>query len=458
MRDREVAEIAMPPHSIEAEQAVLGGLLLDANAWENLAEIVSEADFYRHDHRLLFRAIVQLIENQQACDALTLANALTAQGHLDEAGGLPYIGELVKNTPSAANIRSYGKIVRERSVRRQLARVAHEVADSAFRPDGRSPEELLDEAERRIFEIAEQQQHGTGPQAVNPLLKAALKRIDELYHSGGALTGLTTGFDDLDERTTGMQRGDLIIIAARPSMGKTTFAMNIVENALLSSSKPILVFSMEMPAEQLIMRILASLGRIDQTRLRTGVHLQDEDWSRLTSAVSLIQGRPLYIDDSPALTPTELRARSRRLARDMGGQLGLIMIDYLQLMRVPDAANNRVNEISEISRSLKALAKEMGCPVVALSQLSRAVESRPNKRPVMSDLRESGAIEQDADLIMCIYRDEVYTKEESKEKGIAEIIIVKQRNGPIGTVRLAFQGQFSRFENLAAEYQRMDDD
>ncbi len=457
MRDREVAEIAMPPHSIEAEQAVLGGLLLDANAWENLAEIVSEADFYRKDHRLLFRAIVQLIENQQACDALTLANALTAQGHLEEAGGLPYIGELVKNTPSAANIRSYGEIVRERSVRRQLARVAHDVADSAFRPDGRTPEQLLDEAERRIFEIAEQQQHGTGPQAVKPLLKAALKRIDELYHSGGALTGLTTGFDDLDERTTGMQRGDLIIVAARPSMGKTTFAMNIVENALLSSNQPILVFSMEMPAEQLIMRILASLGRIDQTRLRTG-HLHEEDWSRLTSAVSLIQGRSLYIDDSPALTPTELRARSRRLARDMGGQLGLIMIDYLQLMRVPDAANNRVNEISEISRSLKALAKEMSCPVVALSQLSRAVESRPNKRPVMSDLRESGAIEQDADLIMCIYRDEVYTKEESKEKGIAEIIIVKQRNGPIGTVRLAFQGQFSRFENLAAEYQRMDDE
>ncbi len=457
MRDREVAEIAMPPHSIEAEQAVLGGLLLDANAWENLAEMVSEADFYRKDHRLLFRAIVQLIENQQACDALTLANALTAQGHLEEAGGLPYIGELVKNTPSAANIRSYGEIVRERSVRRQLARVAHDVADSAFRPDGRTPEQLLDEAERRIFEIAEQQQHGTGPQAVKPLLKAALKRIDELYHSGGALTGLTTGFDDLDERTTGMQRGDLIIVAARPSMGKTTFAMNIVENALLSSNQPILVFSMEMPAEQLIMRILASLGRIDQTRLRTG-HLHEEDWSRLTSAVSLIQGRSLYIDDSPALTPTELRARSRRLARDMGGQLGLIMIDYLQLMRVPDAANNRVNEISEISRSLKALAKEMSCPVVALSQLSRAVESRPNKRPVMSDLRESGAIEQDADLIMCIYRDEVYTKEESKEKGIAEIIIVKQRNGPIGTVRLAFQGQFSRFENLAAEYQRMDDE
>ncbi len=447
-----------PPHSLEAEQAVLGGLLLDSAAWEQIGDVLQVDAFYRKEHRVLFHAISELLQKDNVCDIVTLPQFLTNLGTLDEAGGMAYIGELINNTPPAMNLRAYAKVVHELFVRRTLVRASYEIIDRAYRPEGRSTEEILDYAEKKIFMIAENQQTEEGPKSLKPLLKSALKRIDELYHSGGALTGLSTGFEELDQRTAGLQKGDLVIVAARPSMGKTTFAMNMVENALLEAKKPILVFSMEMPAEQLVMRMLASLGRIDQTRLRTGVHLVEEDWSRLTSAVNLVNGRPLYIDDSPALTPMEVRSRSRRLSKEVGEPLGLIMVDYLQLMRVPEAANNRVNEISEISRSLKALAKEMHCPVLALSQLSRAVENRPNKRPVMSDLRESGAIEQDADLIMCIYRDEVYTKEESKEKGVAEIIIVKQRNGPIGTVRLGFQGQFSRFENLTTDYSHLTQD
>ncbi len=447
-----------PPHSLEAEQAVLGGLLLDSAAWEQIGDVLQVDAFYRKEHRVLFHAISELLQKDNVCDIVTLPQFLTNLGTLDEAGGMAYIGELINNTPPAMNLRAYAKVVHELFVRRTLVRASYEIIDRAYRPEGRSTEEILDYAEKKIFMIAENQQTEEGPKSLKPLLKSALKRIDELYHSGGALTGLSTGFEELDQRTAGLQKGDLVIVAARPSMGKTTFAMNMVENALLEAKKPILVFSMEMPAEQLVMRMLASLGRIDQTRLRTGVHLVEEYWSRLTSAVNLVNGRPLYIDDSPALTPMEVRRRSRRLSKEVGEPLGLIMVDYLQLMRVPEAANNRVNEISEISRSLKALAKEMHCPVLALSQLSRAVENRPNKRPVMSDLRESGAIEQDADLIMCIYRDEVYTKEESKEKGVAEIIIVKQRNGPIGTVRLGFQGQFSRFENLTTDYSHLTQD
>ncbi|MGB2516683.1 MAG: replicative DNA helicase, partial [Pseudomonadales bacterium] len=365
-----------------------------------------------------------------------------------------YLGELAKNTPSASNITSYANIVRERAILRQLISVANDIADSAFHTAGRSSADVLDEAERKVFEIAEARPKEGGPLSVNPILKKAVERIDELFTAGDDLTGLTSSFTDLDAKTAGLQNSDLIIVAGRPSMGKTTFAMNIVENAAIIGDAPILVFSLEMPAEQLMMRMLASLGRIDQTRVRTG-KLEQDDWPKLTGAVNLLKDKPLYIDDTPGLSPTEMRTRARRIAREHG-KIGLVMIDYLQLMQVKGFTEGRTAEISEISRSLKALAKELECPVVALSQLNRGLEQRPNKRPVNSDLRESGAIEQDADVIMFIYRDEVYN-EDSPDKGKAEIIIGKQRNGPIGTVRVAFVGKYSRFEDLVHSYDEYDD-
>ena len=356
------------------------------------------------------------------------------------------MGELAKNTPSVSNIKAYADIVRERSILRQLISVANEIAGDAFDTGGRSSTEILDDAERKVFQISEERPNTVGPKEVNPLLTKAIERIDELYHSDNAITGLSTGYSDIDTMTAGLQPSDLIIIAGRPSMGKTTFAMNIVEHAVIQGDKPVIVFSMEMPGESLIMRMLSSLGRIDQTKIRTG-QLDDDDWPRLTSAVSLLKDKKLFIDDTPSLSPTDVRSRARRIAREHG-QPALIMIDYLQLMQVKERSENRVGEISEISRSLKALAKELHVPVVSLSQLNRSLEQRPNKRPVMSDLRESGSIEQDADVIAFIYRDEVYN-EDSPDKGIAEIIIGKQRNGPIGTRRLAFIGKYTRFEDLA---------
>lgn len=444
--------LKLPPHSLEAEQAVLGGLMLEETAWDRAAELVGEADFYRKEHRLVFRAIGLLAEESKPRDALTVAETLTRMGELDEVGGLAYLGELVKNTPSAANIAAYAEIVRERSILRQLIRVSYEISDTAYLPKGVTSSEILDQAESKIFAIAEQQQKGVGPQPLKPVLSKTLSRIEQLFLSSEQITGLSTGFSDLDDRTSGLQGGDLVIVAARPSMGKTTFAMNLVENVMMKSGLPVLVFSMEMPADSIVMRMLSSLGRIDQTRVRSG-KLDDEDWPRLTSTMSMLAEQRMFIDDTPALSPTELRARTRRVARENGGKIGLVMVDYLQLMRVPGQENNRVNEISEISRSLKALAKEMMCPVIALSQLNRSLEQRPNKRPVMSDLRESGAIEQDADVIMFIYRDEVYNPD-SQYKGTAEIIIGKQRNGPIGTINLAFLGKYTRFEDLAPEYYR----
>ncbi|WP_068857525.1 replicative DNA helicase [Perlucidibaca aquatica] len=446
-----LANLKLPPHSLEAEQAVLGGLMLDDQAWDRVSDRVKEEDFYRRDHRLIFQAIALLANAGDPRDALTVSETLTRLGELDNAGGLAYLGELVRNTSSATNIAAYGDIVRERSVLRQLIRISNEVSDTAFQPQGATAQDILDQAERKIFAIAEQQQKGGGPQALRPLLQKALDRIDKLFQSTESITGLSTGFADLDDRTSGLQGGDLVIVAARPSMGKTTFAMNLVENAMLRSGKPVLVFSMEMPAEQLVMRMLSSLGRIDQGRVRSG-KLEEEDWPRLTSTMTMLSEQKLLIDDSASLSPNDVRTRARRVAREQGG-LGLIMVDYLQLMRVPGLESNRVNEISEISRSLKALAKEMECPVIALSQLNRSLEQRPNKRPVMSDLRESGAIEQDADVIMFIYRDEVYNPE-SPDKGTAEIIIGKQRNGPIGALRLAFHGKYTRFEDLAPEHYR----
>ena len=446
-----LANLKLPPHSLEAEQAVLGGLMLDEQAWDRVSDRVKEEDFYRRDHRLIFQAIALLANAGDPRDALTVSETLSRLGELENAGGIAYLGELVRNTSSATNIAAYGDIVRERSVLRQLIRISNEVSDTAFQPQGATAQDILDQAERKIFASAEQQQKGGGPQALRPLLQKALDRIDKLFQSTESITGLSTGFTDLDDRTSGLQNGDLVIVAARPSMGKTTFAMNLVENAMLRSGKPVLVFSMEMPAEQLVMRMLSSLGRIDQGRVRSG-KLEEEDWPRLTSTMTMLSEQKLLIDDSASLSPNDVRTRARRVAREQGG-LGLIMVDYLQLMRVPGLESNRVNEISEISRSLKALAKEMECPVIALSQLNRSLEQRPNKRPVMSDLRESGAIEQDADVIMFIYRDEVYNPE-SPDKGTAEIIIGKQRNGPIGALRLAFHGKYTRFEDLAPEHYR----
>jgi len=446
--DQETSRVKVPPHSVEAEQAVLGGLLLDASKWDLIGDLVSSGDFYRSDHRLIYQAIERLAGEGESLDVVTLAEFLQRAGELEEAGGTSYLGELVEKTPGAANIRAYATIVRERSVLRQLVEVSGNISDSAFNPLGRTSADILDDAERSIFQIAESgATKSGGPQSINPVLTKALTRIEELFESDASLTGLTTGFKDLDGMTSGLQPSDLVIVAGRPSMGKTTFAMNVVENALMGTDKPVLVFSMEMPADAIVMRMLSSIGRIDQTRIRSG-KLEEDDWPRLTSAVSLLKDKPLFIDDTPAISPTEMRSRARRVARDCKGELGLIMVDYLQLMRVPGNNEGRTAEISEISRSLKGLAKELNCPVVALSQLNRSLEQRPNKRPVNSDLRESGAIEQDADLIVFIYRDEVY-HEDSPDKGIAEIIIGKQRNGPIGTVRLAFLGRYTKFEDLA---------
>ncbi len=447
--------LKVAPHSVEAEQSVLGGLMLDNNAWDKIADAVTEEDFYRRDHRLIFRAVAALAARTEPFDVITLSEWLDKQGLLEDAGGLAYLGTLAKDTPSAANINAYAAIVRERSVLRQLINVGNEISNSAYQTEGRSTEELLDNAERQVFQIAEQGARGKqGFTAIKDLLVKAVDRIDTLFQQDNPITGVATGWNDFDEMTSGLQRGDMVIVAGRPSMGKTTFAMNIAEHAAIKSGLPTAVFSMEMPGESLAMRMLSSLGRIDQHRVRTG-KLEDDDWPRLTSAVGLLAEAPMFIDDTPALSPNELRARARRLAREHG-ELGLIVIDYLQLMQVHGSSENRTNEISEISRSLKALAKEMDVPVIALSQLNRSLEQRPNKRPVMSDLRESGAIEQDADLIIFIYRDEVYN-EDSPDKGTAEIIIGKQRNGPIGTTRLTFLGQYTRFENFIHDVYSDDD-
>jgi len=448
--DHAVESLKIPPHSIQAEQSVLGGLMLDNQTWDSVADKIVEEDFYRRDHKLIFRTIAQLADKQDPFDVITLSEALESNNELINVGGLAYLGLLVKDTPSAANIVAYANIVRDRSVLRQLIHVGTDISDSAYNPEGRETADLLENAERRVFEIAEQRQRGQGGfTSIKSLLAKAVDKIETLYELDGNITGASTGFTDLDEKTSGLQPADLIIVAGRPSMGKTTIAMNMAENVALKSGKPVAVFSMEMPGEALAMRMMSSLGRIDQHKVRTG-KLDDDDWPRLTSAINMLAETKLFIDDTPALTPTEVRSRARRLTREHG-QLGLIVLDYLQLMQSPSSGENRVQQISDISRGLKALAKELNVPVIALSQLNRNLEQRPNKRPVMSDLRESGAIEQDADLIIFVYRDEVYN-EDSPDKGIAEIIIGKQRNGPLGTVRLTFLGQFTRFENFAGHY------
>ncbi len=440
--------IKMAPHSIEAEQSVLGGLMLDNEAWDVISDGVSATDFYRREHRLIYEAMENLAEKSHPFDVVTLAESLKTHNELDNAGGEVYLFELSNNTPSVANVKAYAEIVRERSVLRQLIAVANEIADSSYHTKGRTPVELLDEAEQKVFAIAEQGTQRNGPKAIKYLASEAVQKIDALFKSGESITGMPTGYDRLDSMTSGLQPADLVIIAGRPSMGKTVLGMNIAENVALKSKKPVLVFSMEMPGDSIAMRMISSLARIEQNKIRTG-KLTDQDWPRIGSAVGLISESPMFIDDSPGLSPGEVRARARRLAREQG-QLGLIVIDYLQLMSLGGSSENRATEVSEISRSLKALAKELNVPVVALSQLNRSLEQRADRRPMMSDLRESGAIEQDADLICFIYRDEVYNPD-TRDKGIAEIIIAKQRNGPIGTTKLTFLGKYTRFENLANE-------
>lgn len=444
----EVEQLKIPPHSIEAEQSVLGSMMIAPDSWDKVAEIVVEDDFYNRSHRTIFGAIIKLLSNNHSVDTVTVKDTLAQNGQLEEAGGFAYLIELAKNTPSAANVTAYANVIRERAVVRELIGVAHDIADVGYNPEGRNSADILDLAETKVFEIAEKRTgENEGPKDVTTVLTKTVNRLDELVKQGLSITGVSTGYTDLDEKTSGLQRSDLIIVAARPSMGKTTFAMNLCENAMMLQDKPVLVFSLEMPAEQIMMRMLASLSRVNQTHIRTA-QLDDEEWARMSGTIKTLKERDnLYIDDSSGLTPMELRTRARKIARDKGG-ISLIMIDYLQLMRVPSLSENRTLEIAEISRSLKALAKELEVPVVALSQLNRTLEQRADKRPINSDLRESGSIEQDADLIMFIYRDEVYN-EASEFKGIAEIIIGKQRNGPIGTSRLTFQGQFSRFDNYA---------
>lgn len=441
-------QLKMPPNSIEAEQSLLGGLMLDNAAWDKVADLIVASDFYRKDHRLIFAGIAELAETSNPCDVVTLSEFLDNRDELEASGGLEYLAMLSNETPGAANVRAYARILRERSTLRSLISAGNQISGSAFATDGRSASDLVDEAERLVFEIAEKGSRGqVGFRHLKSILPDAVDRIDLLHQSGGDITGISTGFTEFDKLTAGLQAGELVVIAGRPSMGKSTLAVNIAENAAIGAKVPTAIFSMEMPSQQLAFRMISSLGRVDQTHLRTG-NFPDEDWSRINTAVQLMSDAPIFIDDSASLSPTEIRARARRLKREHG--LGLIVVDYLQLMQVHGSTENRATEISEISRSLKALAKELELPIIALSQLNRSVEQRTDKRPIMSDLRESGAIEQDADLIVFIYREEVYNQD-TPRKGIADISIAKQRNGPIGDFPLTFVGRFTKFENWVPE-------
>ena len=448
--DPQLLALKVPPHSVEAEQSLLGGLLLDNQAFDRIADLVSAEDFYRDDHRRIFRQIAKLIEAVKPADVVTVSEAIEASEDKDRTGGSAYLGALAQNTPSALNIRRYAELVRERALQRRLAQVATGIAESALSPGGKEVAQLLDEAESRILEVGEKGQRGTqGFEEIQPVLARVFERIDHLYHQENKsdVTGVPTGFLDLDQKTAGLQPGELIIIAGRPSMGKTALALNIAEHVAVDNGLPVAIFSMEMSGTQLAMRMLGSIARVDQHKMRTG-RLADEEWGRLSSAMERLHDAPIYIDEAAALNALELRARARRMRRQCG-KLGLVVVDYLQLMSASKEGENRATELSEISRSLKALAKELEAPVIALSQLNRALETRNDKRPMMSDLRESGAIEQDADVILFIYRDEVYFPEKLEAKGKAEVNVGKQRNGPIGRIELAFLGQYTRFENLA---------
>lgn len=447
--DPQLAGIRLPPHSLEAEQSLIGGILLDNTAWERIADLVNESDFYRDDHRRIYRHIAKLIDLGKPADVVTVFESLEKSGEAEQAGGIAYLAEIANSTPSAANIRRYAEIVRERSILRKLVAVGDEIAASALAPSGKDAKVLLDEAEAKVFEIAEAgARHSSGFVPIQPILKQVVDRVQELYDRDNPsdVTGVPTGLVDLDAITSGLQPSDMIVVAGRPAMGKTTFALNIAEHIAVECRLPVAIFSMEMPGTQLATRFISSIGRIDQSKIRSG-RLSDEDWQRLTAAMGKLYDAPIYIDETPGLNPIDLRARCRRLARQCG-KLGLIVIDYLQLMSSTRESDNRAAELSDISRSVKSLAKELHVPIIALSQLNRSLEQRPNKRPVMSDLRESGAIEQDADIIMFIYRDEVYNPD-SPDKGTAELIIGKHRNGPTGMVRMTFIGESTRFENYA---------
>ena len=456
--DQQLAQLRVPPHSIEAESSVLGGLLLDNGAWDRVADLINDSDFYRYEHRLTFSAIAALVNASKPADVVTVYEHLQNLGKADEAGGLAYLNSLAQYVPSAANIRRYAEIVRERAILRKLVAASDEIATNAFNPQGRPVAKILDEAEQKIFKIGEEgSRMKEGFQGMDTLVVDLLDRVQEMADNPNDITGVPTGFIELDRMTSGLQAGDLVVLAARPSMGKTAFAINIAEHVALNEGLPVAVFSMEMGASQLAVRIVGSIGRINQGHLRTG-KLTDDEWPRLTEAIEKLRNVSLHIDETPGLTPSELRANARRLARQCG-KLGLIVVDYLQLMSGSSTSggDNRATELGEISRGLKMLAKELQCPVIALSQLNRSVEQRTDKRPMMSDLRESGAIEQDADIIMFIYRDEYYNRETCKEPGVAEIIIGKQRNGPTGTVKLAFLNMLTRFETLAGSGMGGDD-
>jgi replicative DNA helicase len=449
--DPQIAQLRIPPHSIEAESSVLGGLLLDNGAWDRVGDLLTDSDFYRYEHRLIYASIGGLVNAMKPADVITVYEQLQGLGKAEEVGGLAYLNSLAQYVPSASNIRRYAEIVRERSILRKLVSASDEIATSAFNTQGKPVDKILDEAEQKIFNIGEEgSRMKQGFQAMDSLVVQLLDRVQEMADNPNDVTGVRTGFYDIDRMTSGMQAGDMIVLAARPSMGKTALAINIAEHVALHEELPVAVFSMEMGASQLAVRIVGSIGRIDQMHLRTG-KLTDAEWPRLTEAIEKLRNISLHIDETPGLTVSELRANARRLARQCGGKLGLIVVDYLQLMSVSSSMSeeNRATAVGEISRGLKMLAKELGCPVLALSQLSRGVESRTDKRPMMSDLRESGAIEQDADVIMFIYRDEYYNKD-SKEPGVTEIIISKQRNGPTGTIKLAFLKEMTRFESLAS--------
>src|SRR3990172_9565080 len=449
--DAQLLALKVPPHSVEAEQSLLGGLLLDNQAFDRIADLISAGDFYRDDHRRVWRHVAKLIEAGRPADVVTVSESIEASEDRDKTGGAAYLGALAQNTPSALNIRRYAELVRERSVQRRLAQVATEIAENALGPSGKDVRQLLDEAESRIMEVGEAGTRSSqGFKDIKQELARVFERLDELYHSENrsGITGIPTGFIDLDEKTAGLQPGDLIIIAGRPSMGKTALALNIAEHVAVDNGLPVAIFSMEMSGTQLASRVLGSIAHVHQHKIPTG-RLSDEEWQQLSHAMGRLHEAPVFIDETAALNALELRARARRMRRQCG-KLGLVVVDYLQLMSASSQGENRATEISEISRGLKALAKELETPVIALSQLSRAVEGRNDKRPMMSDLRESGAIEQDADVIFFIYRDEVYFPDKPEVKGRAEVIIGKQRNGPIGRVELAFLGQYTRFENLAS--------
>ncbi|MFC5569165.1 replicative DNA helicase [Lysobacter yangpyeongensis] len=446
-RDQRIEQLRVPPQSIEAEQAVLGGLMLAPDAWDRVADRITDADFYRRDHQLIYRAIRELAEKNRPYDAVTLGEWFESMGLSEQVAGGAYLIELASTTPSAANIVAYADIVRDKAILRQLIDVGTDIVNSGFQPEGRDSADILEEAERQVLAIA--QASSDGKSDFTPVTKALAEAFDVLqtrYANGDGVTGLPTGYVEFDMMTAGLQKTDLIILAARPAMGKTTLALNMAEYAAFRSKLPVAVFSMEMSASQLAMRLISSVGRVNAQRLRTG-QLEDEDWSRVTSAIRQLREAKIFIDDEPGLSPVKLAAKARRLKREHG--LGLIVIDYLQLMSVPGNSENRATEISEISRSLKGLAKELQVPVIALSQLNRSLETRTDKRPVMADLRESGAIEQDADMIVFIYRDEYYNKENSPDKGLAEVIIGKQRSGPTGSLKLKFFGEYTRFDNLA---------